>query len=121
VLRRLKASGWLSSNLAQLDDVALVDAAIENEGPLNGARVTDLIEFGRIAHAEMAAICTTTGHNTARIDPLHDDLSVSRMRPPDHRRRHRSSRLHRAVYQVAGEDALQRPRKSHSGRRSQDG
>lgn len=64
VLRRLKASGWLSEGPAGLDDVALVDAAIANAGPLDGARVTDLIEFGRIVHAEMAAICTAARRGT---------------------------------------------------------
>ena len=38
VLRRLRSSGWLSEVPAELDDVALVDAAIAGGGPLNGAR-----------------------------------------------------------------------------------
>lgn len=68
VLRRLKTSGWLSPGPAGLDDLALVDAAIAKAGPLAGARVTDLIEFGRIVHAEMAAICTAARRGT----PLRD-------------------------------------------------
>lgn len=64
MLRRLRASGWLSHVQIQLDDVALVDAAIEENGPLEGARVADLIEFGRIVHAEMAAICTAARRGT---------------------------------------------------------
>lgn len=64
VLRRLKAGGWLAEERATQDDLALVDAAIEKNGPLDGARVTDLIEFGRIAHAEMAAICTAARRGT---------------------------------------------------------
>lgn len=63
-LRRLKASGWLSEAQAKLDDIDLVDAAIAKGGPLDGARVTDLIEFGRIVHAEMAAICTAARRGT---------------------------------------------------------
>ncbi len=65
VLRRLKAGGWLSSDQAELDDVSLVNAAIEEGGPLDGARITDLIEFGRIVHAEMAAICTAARRGTS--------------------------------------------------------
>ena len=65
VLRRLKASGWLSTEPARMDDVALVDAAIARTGPLEDSRVTDLIEFGRIVHAEMAAICTAARRGTA--------------------------------------------------------
>lgn len=64
LLRRLKAGGWLSDVPANLDDVALVDAAIAKNGPLEDARVTDLIEFGRIVHAEMAAICTAARRGT---------------------------------------------------------
>lgn len=64
VLRRLKAGGWLADEQAKLDDLALVDAAIQKGGPLDGARVTDLIEFGRIVHAEMAAICTAARRGT---------------------------------------------------------
>lgn len=64
LLRRLRTDGWLSEVPASLDDVALVDAAIEKGGPLEDARVTDLIEFGRIVHAEMAAICTAARRGT---------------------------------------------------------
>lgn len=64
VLRRLKAGGWLADFPADLDDVALVDAAIAKDGPLEDARVADLIEFGRIVHAEMAAICTAARRGT---------------------------------------------------------
>jgi deoxycytidylate deaminase len=64
VLRRLKATGWLAEEQAKFDVVALVDAAIKKDGPLDGARVTDLIEFGRIVHAEMAAICTAARRGT---------------------------------------------------------
>lgn len=64
LLRRLKSSGWLSEMPANLDEVDLVDKAIAESGPLNGARIADLIEFGRIAHAEMAAICTAARRGT---------------------------------------------------------
>jgi cytidine deaminase len=36
----------------------LAASAVSESGPLAHSRVNDLIEFGRIAHAEMAAICT---------------------------------------------------------------
>jgi deoxycytidylate deaminase len=58
VLRRFRKGGWLSADKQsrEIDELA---AAALGGGPnaiLRDAQVTNLIEFGRIVHAEMAAI-----------------------------------------------------------------
>jgi deoxycytidylate deaminase len=60
LLSRLQDEGWLSDDYAtsKPDDlVALATArTAEGEGPLAGAMVNDVIEYGRMVHAEMNAI-----------------------------------------------------------------
>jgi cytidine deaminase len=58
ILMRLQQDGgWLSKELQHKDIAELVrDATMD--GPLADTRVGDILEFGRVAHAEMAAICT---------------------------------------------------------------
>jgi deoxycytidylate deaminase len=56
LLEKLKSDGWLSASQSKSELAELTSAALD--GPLAKSRVKDLIEFGRIAHAEMAAICT---------------------------------------------------------------
>lgn len=64
VLDNLKAEGWLKPSLAQKSLRALSDEALQDEdrkhgrkrGPLNSSMLTDIIEFGRMVHAEMNAI-----------------------------------------------------------------
>ncbi len=60
LLTRLQTSGWLSENYETTKPDDLVDLAIkrgsENDGPLAGAMVNDVIEYGRMVHAEMNAI-----------------------------------------------------------------
>jgi deoxycytidylate deaminase len=63
VLSRLHAAGWLSEQTMAGDKDKLAEAAMG--GPLRGSRIGDLLEFGRIAHAEMAAICTAARRGTA--------------------------------------------------------
>lgn len=63
VLGRLAQAGWLSSEKAGQGHSTLADDALA--GPLRDSRIRDLIEFGRIAHAEMAAICTAARRGTA--------------------------------------------------------
>lgn len=59
ILSRLKdAPGWLSDALLNRDLPSLTREALQPGGPLSGSRVGDLLEFGRVAHAEMAAVCT---------------------------------------------------------------
>lgn len=64
VLGRLADAGWLAPDKAEQGHSALVDAALAESGPLEESRIRDLIEFGRIAHAEMAAICTAARRGT---------------------------------------------------------
>lgn len=57
LLGRLKEHGWLSNEYKELDGTALIKQALHDDGaPLKGSRVTSLLEFGRIVHAEMSAI-----------------------------------------------------------------
>jgi cytidine deaminase len=54
----LRDKGWLSPEKKALEPKALSDLALyDNQDPiLKGTRVTSIIEFGRIVHAEMSAI-----------------------------------------------------------------
>lgn len=58
LLQRLKEAGWLTSNLSTLDASELAEKALRKDEipPLRGSRMSELLEFGRIVHAEMAAI-----------------------------------------------------------------
>jgi cytidine deaminase len=67
VFRLLKANGWLSKPLARKTPDYLTELAL-NEGGVSSfkdARVASLIEFGRIVHAEMAAISEASRRGTA--------------------------------------------------------
>jgi deoxycytidylate deaminase len=63
MLTRLHDAGWLAEGREDGDSDALAMEAMS--GPLRGSRVSALLEFGRIAHAEMAAICTAARRGTA--------------------------------------------------------
>jgi len=58
LLSRLKADGWLNSEKARLNPDELADLAlsVEKSPEVSDARLTDLIEFMRAVHAEMAAL-----------------------------------------------------------------
>ena len=64
VLKRLKRASWLSADKDRLALKDLVELALGNgeDGPLKGATIQNIIEFGRCVHAEMAAIvrCCST-------------------------------------------------------------
>jgi deoxycytidylate deaminase len=62
---RLRAAKWLSEDLFEPSDESLAKRALGPDGPLRQSRVGDLLEFGRIAHAEMAAISTAARRGTA--------------------------------------------------------
>ena len=62
LLSRLNQAGWLSDTAGAGDLDGLARRAMT--GPLRSSRVGDLLEFGRIAHAEMAAICTAARRGT---------------------------------------------------------
>lgn len=63
-LERLRSAGWISPEYSQVSISELTDRVLRPGGPLEDSRVTDLIEFGRIMHAEMAAICTAARRGT---------------------------------------------------------
>ncbi len=62
VLERLKKNGWLAPPYKDQDVATLLQAALnksdkkDEDPPLKGVRLMDLIEFGRTVHAEMAAL-----------------------------------------------------------------
>lgn len=58
VLAALQDAEWLAAPHADTDPDVLVQQAVDNHGPLHSAKVLDLLEFGRIIHAEMAALMT---------------------------------------------------------------
>ncbi len=59
VLSRLKEHGWLAPTQAATDPDQLAQDALftGNPPPLKGTRAASIVEFGRIVHAEMAAVC----------------------------------------------------------------
>ncbi|WP_148616553.1 deaminase [Nocardioides rubriscoriae] len=59
LLTGLARSGWLTRSYEKLDDEERAELALVKAGPLGGTRVRNLIEFGRILHAEMAALMTS--------------------------------------------------------------
>ena len=63
ILARLHQVGWLTAEADVSDLDRLAQQAMSD--PLRGSRIGDLLEFGRIAHAEMAAICTAARRGTA--------------------------------------------------------
>lgn len=58
LLGELAKEGWLTDEFRNLDPEARTERALAKPGPLSGTRVRNLIEFGRIMHAEMAALMT---------------------------------------------------------------
>lgn len=69
ILHKLQAAKWLSDDKSNTDIDALVDQALTGDvNPLmRGARLMNVLEFGRMVHAEMAAL----------IDGARRGLSVS--------------------------------------------
>jgi cytidine deaminase len=58
LLKALSKAKWLSDEkLAVNSEVLAQEALFGNDRPLAGTVVASLLEFGRIVHAEMAAIC----------------------------------------------------------------
>jgi deoxycytidylate deaminase len=68
LLKLQKDGSWLSEERQKLDIADLVNSATV-DGPLSDTRIADILEFGRVAHAEMAAICTAARRGVA-IDGL---------------------------------------------------
>lgn len=65
LLTELANEGWLSKQHKAMDDDARAELALDKRGPLGGTRVKNLIEFGRIMHAEMAALMTAAREGRA--------------------------------------------------------
>lgn len=58
ILDRLQKSKWLSFEKQNISAEILAQSALfSEEKPLGSAMVSSILEFGRIVHAEMAAIC----------------------------------------------------------------
>lgn len=64
ILGRLRKHGWLSDKAPAAEASTPGKIALAKDGPLHDSRVGDLLEFGRIAHAEMACICTAARRGT---------------------------------------------------------
>jgi len=64
LLKLQSYGGWLSED-HQNEDVADLVRKATNNGPLSKTRIGDILEFGRVAHAEMAAICTAARRGVA--------------------------------------------------------
>lgn len=66
MLGELKDAGWLNEELAQIPADKLAERALSegDRSPLQKTRVADLLEFGRIMHAEMAALMTAARRGT---------------------------------------------------------
>jgi deoxycytidylate deaminase len=62
---RLKQAGWLGGETADLEPRVLAERALTPGGPLSKSRLADLLEFGRILHAEMALVCTAARRGTS--------------------------------------------------------
>lgn len=62
---RLKQAGWLTDEVGDREPKMLVEQALSPGGPFSKSRLADLLEFGRILHAEMALICTAARRGTA--------------------------------------------------------
>lgn len=65
LMERLRTHvGWLSEEKAALDASTLARLALEETGPVRQSRIKDLLEFGRIMHAEMAVIANAARRGT---------------------------------------------------------
>jgi cytidine deaminase len=59
VFRRLKDGRWLSDRHREKDVFALVEESLDGtSGPMHDSPIMDILEFGRVVHAEMHALST---------------------------------------------------------------
>jgi cytidine deaminase len=67
VLKRLSATGWLNDAKKAIDPDTLAQQALfqGNPPPLKGTRAAGVLEFGRVVHAEMAAISDSARRGVA--------------------------------------------------------
>jgi cytidine deaminase len=66
VIDRLQSAGWLSPSKSTQAVDKLVDEA--QAGPIRGAQLLNVLEYGRIVHAEMAAITEAARRGVAVSD-----------------------------------------------------
>ena len=69
LMEALKTAGWLAADFSERDASQLAAWALNGgedgrKAPLKGRRVASLLEFGRIMHAEMAALMTAARRGT---------------------------------------------------------
>ncbi len=55
--KRLKENGYLKSDIKESDVARFIVTETSRGGKLRNAQLMDLLEFGRMIHAEMSAIC----------------------------------------------------------------
>lgn len=70
-LVRLKEKGWLSPEFERLKPDELVEAAFSKSGeggPLNRSMLADVIEYGRMVHAEMNALADAARFRRSTVD-----------------------------------------------------
>jgi cytidine deaminase len=65
VLQRLAEAGWLREDYSHLSPNDRASTALTGDGPLRKSELDDLIEYGRIVHAEMAALITAARRGRA--------------------------------------------------------
>jgi cytidine deaminase len=63
LLGRIKTSGWLKEDKALLEDAELLADALKTKA-IQGAKLMDIIEYGRAVHAEMAALTDAARQGT---------------------------------------------------------
>lgn len=67
IFERLISAGWLNTEKSSLSAHDLMKSSLydESSSPLKGTKVTNIIEFGRIIHAEMSAITDASRRGVA--------------------------------------------------------
>lgn len=65
LLTELANNGWLAGQYKEMSDDERAVEALGKKGPLGATRVKNLVEFGRIMHAEMAALMTAAREGRA--------------------------------------------------------
>jgi deoxycytidylate deaminase len=107
-LVRLQDKGWLTDRFANLSPDELVAEAFEpqatSEPPLRDSMMRDIIEFGRMVHAEMNALADAARFRRSTIDATLycTTLPMSHVRKADYCRWNSKSRVRSTVYKELG-------------------
>jgi deoxycytidylate deaminase len=98
LLQALADANWLVEDKSKLSSEDRAQEALygKPKSPLDGTAVASLLEFGRIVHAEMAAVCDAANEGCAdsREHPVLHDFPLSHVCPSYHSSRHLSGRVH---------------------------